>query len=291
MNRAPISPVSCEPCRIGKWVIADPVWIGRPRALTLGAVFFRQFLNDTTACASYLLGCKSCEKFAVVDPHLDLVDEYLAAAAEQGVTISAVFETHLQADHLSGLAALVEQTGATAYLPPDSGVEVPHHSLQDGETVKLGNTEIRAISAPGHAPSHHVYVVVDRRRGEDPWLALTGDALLIGDVGRPDLHAHGEVSAEAMARSMYRSLTEKVLALPDHVLVFPAHYSGSVCGRGLSATPVSTIGFERRHNPALQADSEDDFAAALLEEVPAPPPGQEEILAANRAGRPLAEAR
>lgn len=251
-------------------------------------MFFRQFLNEASACASYLLGCKSSEQLAVVDPHLDLVDEYLGVAAEQGMPITAVLETHLQADHLSGLATLVDRTGATAYLPAGSGIELPHHALEDGETVKLGNTELTALAAPGHAPAHHVYVVTDRRRGEDPWLVLTGDALLIGDVGRPDLHAHGEETAEAMARTLYRSLTEKVLALPDHLLLFPAHYSGSVCGRGLSATPASTIGFERRHNPALQAGSEDEFVRTLLEEIPPPPPDGEQIVAANRSGRSLA---
>lgn len=252
-------------------------------------MYFRQFLNDETACASYLLGCKTHEKFAVVDPHVDLVDEYVAAAEGQGIPIVAVFDTHLQADHVSGLPALVERTGATAYLPRGSGVGFPHHALADGETIELGNTEIRAIETPGHAPVHDVYVVTDRRRGDEPWLVLTGDALLVGDVGRPDLHAHGEQTSDEMARLLYRSLTQRVLALPDHLLVFPGHYAGSVCGRTLSATPASTIGFERRHNDALRFESEDEFVRALLEDVPSPPPEQARIVAANRAGRPLAE--
>jgi hydroxyacylglutathione hydrolase len=253
-------------------------------------MFFRQFLNDETACASYLLGCKTHEKFAVVDPHVDLVDDYVATAESQGVPIVAVFETHLQADHVSGLPTLVERTGATAYLPQGTGVEFEHKALEDGETVELGNTEVRAIEAPGHAPAHDVYVVTDRVRGDEPWLVLTGDALLVGTVGRPDLHAHGEATAEEMARVLYRSLTQRVLALPDHLLVFPGHYAGSVCGRGLSGNPASTIGFERRHNPALRFESEDEFVAALLEEIPPTPPDQERIVAANRSGRPLAEA-
>jgi hydroxyacylglutathione hydrolase len=247
-------------------------------------MFFRQLLNDETACASYLLGCKSKQKFAVVDPHADLVEDYIALAEAQGIPIVAVFETHVQADHVSGLPGLVERTGATACLPAGSGVEFDHVALDDGAVVELGNTEIQAIATPGHADAHHAYLVTDHARGGDPWLVLTGDALLVGDAGRPDLHAQGEQTAEAMARTLYRSLTEKLLTLPDHLALYPAHYSGSVCGRGLSANPVSTIGFERRHNPTLRFESEATFVEALLRELPPAPPGQAQIVAANRAG-------
>jgi hydroxyacylglutathione hydrolase len=250
-------------------------------------VFFRQLLHDETACASYLLGCKSRGAFAVVDPHVELVDDYLALAEAQGVPIVAVFETHVQADHVSGLPALVERSGATAYLPAGSGVEFEHHALADGETVTLGNTEVKALATPGHALAHHAYVVIDHTRGDEPWLVLTGDALLVGDAGRPDLHAHGDHTVEEMARTLYRSLTEKLLALPDHLVLYPAHYSGSVCGRGLSSNPISTIGFERRHNRALRFGSEDEFAAALVRDIPPAPEQQAAILAANRSGRPL----
>ncbi len=254
-------------------------------------MFFRQLLNDETSCASYLIGCKTKSRFAVVDPHIDLVDDYVAAAEAQGIPIVAVLETHVQADHVSGLPALVERTGATAYLPAGAGVEFEHIAVGDGETVTLGNTEVRAIATPGHAAAHHAYLVTDRVRGDEPWLLLTGDALLVGDAGRPDLHAHSEQTAAEMAGLLYRSLTEKLLTLPDHILVYPAHYSGSVCGRGLSANPASTIGFERRHNRALQFDSEQEFVEALVQDIPAPPPQQAEILAANRSGRPFARVR
>src|SRR5438105_9951001 len=223
-------------------------------------MYFRQFLNDESACASYLLGCKTRSKFAAVDPHLDLVDEYIALADAQGVPIVAVLDTHVQADHVSGLPQLVRRTGATAYMPEGAGVSFVHHPLADGEVVTLGNTEIRALATPGHARAHHAYLVTDHTRGEDAWLVMTGDALLVGDAGRPDLHAHGEQTVEEMARQLYRSLTERLLSLPDHLVLYPAHYSGSVCGRGLSGNPISTIGFERRHNHALQFDSEDAFA-------------------------------
>jgi glyoxylase-like metal-dependent hydrolase (beta-lactamase superfamily II) len=252
-------------------------------------MFFRQLLNDRSACASYLFGCLTHSRLAVVDPHVDLVDEYLAMADAQGAPIVAVLDTHVQADHVSGLPALVSRTGATAYLPEGAGVEFEHHALADREIVKLGNTEIRAIATPGHALAHHAYLVTDQRRSDEPWLVLTGDALLVGDAGRPDLHAHGEHTVEEMARMLYRSLTGRLLSLPDHIVLYPSHYSGSVCGRGLSANPISTIGFERRHNPALQLRSEDEFAEALLRDIPPVPEQQASILAANRSGRPLAE--
>lgn len=252
-------------------------------------MFFRQLLNDETACASYLLGCKTHGQLAVVEPHIDLVDDYVSLAEAQGSPIVAVLDTHVQADHISGLPALVERTGARAYLPAGSGVEFDHFPLADGEVVKLGNTEIEAISTPGHAPAHHAYLVTDRSRSEEPWLLLSGDALLVGDAGRPDLHAGTEHTVEEMARALYRSLTERLLALPDDLLLYPSHYSGSVCGRGLSANPVSSIGFERRHSRALQVASEEEFVTAVTEEIPPAPERQAAIVAANRSGRPAAE--
>jgi len=252
-------------------------------------VFFRQLLNDDTACASYLLGCKSHSAFAVVDPHIDLVDDYIALAEGQGAAIAAVLDTHLQADHVSGLPELVARTGATAYLPAGAGVEFDHHPLHDGDVVELGNTAIEAVATPGHALAHHAYLVTDHTRGGDPWFVLSGDALFVDEAGRPDLHAHGDQTPEQLARTLYRSLTEGLLTLPDHLVLYPSHYSGSVCGRGLSANPISTIGFERRHNRALQHDSEDAFVQALLHDVPPAPERQAAIVAADRSGRPLAE--
>jgi glyoxylase-like metal-dependent hydrolase (beta-lactamase superfamily II) len=250
-------------------------------------MFFRQLLNDETACASYLLGCKSRGELAVVDPHTDLVDEYVALAEAQGARIVAVLETHVQADHVSGLPALVERTGAIPYLPAGTGVEFDHEPLAHGDAVRVGNTEIEAISTPGHAAAHHAYLITDHARADDPWMVLTGDALLVGDAGRPDLHARGDRTVEEMARTLYRSLIERLLTLPDHLLLYPAHYSGSVCGRGLSGNPASTLGFERRHNAALRLSSEDEFVAALTKDVPPAPERQAEILAANRSGRSL----
>ena len=247
-------------------------------------MFFRQLLNEASSCASYLFGCKSKARLAVVDPHVDLVDGYVALAEAQGIPIVAVFETHVQADHVSGLPELVWRTGATAYLPEGAGVAFEHVALRDGELVELGNTTIRALATPGHAAAHHAYAVVDHTRAVEPWLVLTGDALLVGDAGRPDLHASGETTSEDMARLLYRSIRDRLLTLPDHVVLYPAHYGGSVCGRGLSSNPISTVGFERAHNTALRFGSESAFVEALVKDIPPAPEHQAAILAANRAG-------
>jgi hydroxyacylglutathione hydrolase len=245
-------------------------------------MLLRPFLNDATSCASYLFGCGTHAKLAVVDPHADLVEEYMATAAGLGAPIVAVFETHVQADHVSGLPALVERTGATAYLPAGAGVEFEHVALAGGDVVELGNTLVTAIATPGHAPAHHAYTVADRRREtEEPWFVFSGDSLLIGDVGRPDLHVAGDARGQALL--LHASL-RRLLELPDHVVLYPSHYAGSVCGRGLSGNPVSSIGFERAHNPLLALADAEAFADALVAEIPPAPAEQERIVAANRSG-------
>ena len=251
-------------------------------------MLLRPFLNDAGSCASYLFGCTTHGRLAVVDAHADLVDDYLAAAAAIGAPITAVFETHVQADHVSGLPAVVDRTRATAYLPAGAGVAFEHVALGDGDTVELGNTVVTAIATPGHAPAHHAYAVADRRRGdEEPWLLFSGDSLLIGDVGRPDLHVDGD--AEGQARLLYASL-RRLLELPDHVVLYPSHYGGSVCGRSLSGNPVSSIGFERGHNRLLAIADPNVFAKALVADMPPRPVEQERIVRANRSGHVSAAA-
>jgi hydroxyacylglutathione hydrolase len=245
-------------------------------------MLLRPFLNDGSSCASYLFGCTTHGSLAVVDPHVDLVDRYVSVAEAVGQPIVAVFETHVQADHVSGLPELVERTGATAYLPAGTGVEFTHTALEDGDVIELGNTGVRAIATPGHSPAHHAYAVSDLRRGTDePWLVFTGDSLLIGDVGRPDLHVAGD--AHGQARTLHASL-RRLLELPDYVVVFPSHYAGSVCGRGLSGNPISSIGFERAHNEMLGFADAEAFADALIKDTPPAPPEQARIVAANRRG-------
>lgn len=251
-------------------------------------MLLRPFLNDQGSCASYLFGCTSHRKLAVVDPHADLVEGYLEAAERAASPIVAVFETHVQADHVSGLPGLVERTGAAAYLPANAGVEFPHVPLDDGKRVELGNTIVTALGTPGHAPAHSAFVVADLRRGSDePWLVFTGDSLLIGDVGRPDLHVADDPRSQA--RLLHASLA-RLLELPDHVVLFPSHYAGSVCGRGLSGNPFSSIGYERAHNSMLQYRDPNAFAEALVADAPPPPAHQTEIVAANKLGETLTTA-
>lgn len=244
-------------------------------------MLLRPFLYEQTACASYLFGCPTAREFAVLDPHEALVERYLAAAERAGGRIAAVFETHVQADHVSGLPALVEATGADGYLPTGAGVDFDHRPLGDGGEVVLGNTVVRALATPGHAPAHNAYVVADRRRSDEPWLVFTGDSLLVGDAGRPDLHAGGDPAPAA--RRLHASLA-RLLELGDEVLVYPSHYGGSVCGRGLSGHPFSTIGYERRHNAALAHEDREAFARELLRDLPPPPSAQAEIVERNRRG-------
>jgi glyoxylase-like metal-dependent hydrolase (beta-lactamase superfamily II) len=241
-------------------------------------MLLRPFLNDATSCSSYVFGRGTHAKLAVVD----LVDDYLATAAALGAPIVAVFETHVQADHVSGLPELVARSGATVYLPTGAGVEFEHVALADGDVIELGNTLVTAIATPGHAPAHHAYTVADRRRGtEEPWLVFSGDSLLIGDVGRPDLHVAGDARGQAL---LLHTSVKRLLELPDHVVLYPSHYAGSVCGRGLSGNPVSSIGFERVHNPMLALADPEAFADALVADMPPRPAEQERIVAANRAG-------
>ena len=235
-----------------------------------------------------MFGCTTHGKLAVVDPHASLVEEYLATAEQIGSPIVAVFETHVQADHVSGLPELVARTGATAYLPADAAVSFEHDALGDGDRVELGNTVVAAIATPGHAPAHHAYVVTDLRRGDEaPWVVFSGDSLLIGDLGRPDLHVAGD--ARGQARLLHASV-RRLLELPDHVVLYPSHFGGSVCGRALSGNPVSSIGFERTHNPLLALDDSEAFAAELLADLPPRPADQSAIVAANRAGSVAAPA-
>jgi glyoxylase-like metal-dependent hydrolase (beta-lactamase superfamily II) len=156
-------------------------------------------------------------------------------------------------------------------------------SRSQTRTRSSSATVVTAIATPGHAPAHHAYAVADRRRGsEDPWLVFSGDSLLIGDVGRPELHVAGD--AEGQARLLHASL-QRLLELPDHVVLYPSHYGGSVCGRGLSGNPISSIGFERAHNPLLAVTDPDEFADALLGDAPPRPVDQERVVAANRSGQ------
>jgi hydroxyacylglutathione hydrolase len=211
----------------------------------------------------------------VVDPQLE-IEPYLEAAAQKSMRITHIFETHVQADHLSGARRLAAVTGAPILFHESAAVEFPHVDVADDEEHELGNIRLSIMHTPGHTPDSLSLLVTDRSRAPEPWFVLTGDTLFSGGVGRPDLMGAG--SETALAEQLYDSLYGRLLKLPDHIEVFPAHFGGAACGKGLSGKPGTTIGFERRFNPALQFTAKADFVRFVLADLPAQP----ETFAENR---------
>lgn len=225
-------------------------------------MIFRQLLHEGLAAASYLIGCTAQGAAAVVDPSLS-AETYTALAAEKGLQIVAVFETHMHADYFSTGRAIAALTGATIYAPRLADVQFPHQPIDDGDAVNIGNLVVRAIHTPGHTPEHTAYAVSDTPRSNEPWFVLTGDSLFVGDVGRVDLVSLAGTGTDVL----YASL-QKLLALADHVEVYPTHFWGSACGgRAMSGKVASTIGFERRHNWALQAPDDATFDEWMRRDV------------------------
>jgi glyoxylase-like metal-dependent hydrolase (beta-lactamase superfamily II)/rhodanese-related sulfurtransferase len=251
-------------------------------------MFFRQYYLECLSHASYLVGDETTGRAVVVDPQRD-VGQYLRDAAEHALTVELVVETHFHADFLSGHLELAAATGApVAYGRAAEGqADFPVALLDDGQRIQLGDVTIEVRATPGHTPESISLVVYDKADDEIPYGVLTGDALFIGDVGRPDLLASHGVSADELARRLYRSLHDQLLTLPDETRVFPAHGAGSACGKSLSSETVSTIGEQRRSNYALQPMSEDDFVAAITEGQLDPPPYFGFSAARNREVRPL----
>jgi hydroxyacylglutathione hydrolase len=239
-------------------------------------MIFRPFYYDDLGCAAYLLGCGTLGKCAVVDARADDVEAYLTFASAKHMDITHVVDTHVHADHPSGGTELARRAGALYCLHESADVSLPFTPLHDGETIELGNTRAKVLHTPGHSPESLCLLVTDLKRGDDPWFILTGDTLFVGAVGRPDLPGH----ARENAAKLYASLHEKLLTLPDDLEFFPGHFSGSVCGIGLSGKPSSTFAFERRWNPMLTLDRE-AFVEALAD-VPPKPADMERMLAVNR---------
>jgi glyoxylase-like metal-dependent hydrolase (beta-lactamase superfamily II) len=210
-----------------------------------------------------------------VDPQPQ-IEPYLEAAAQKKMRITHVIETHVQADHVSGARELAQATGAPICLHESAPVAFPFQPLQDGEELKLGNVGVTVWHTPGHTAEGISLLITDRTRGEAPWFVLTGDTLFAGGVGRPDLSGDG--TERQLAGDLYASLI-RLLTLPDHVEVYPAHFGGAACGKGLSGKPMSTIGFERRFNPGLQFGAPEAFVGFALEGLPPQPP----VFALNRA--------
>src|SRR5579859_7546310 len=217
-------------------------------------MILRQFLHtEPVVAASYVFGCGGTGVGAVVDP-VDDVALYLRSAEEAGLAIRYVFDTHVHADHISGGRALAERAGATYVLHANAGPTFPHQEVRDGQHIEMGNIDVEILHTPGHTPEHVSLLVTDRKRGPDPWVVLTGHTLMVGDMGRTELAS----TLDEGALTLFAS-AERLRALPDYIEVLPGAFAGSVCGRALSGTPMSTIGFERRFNSAFRITSREEF--------------------------------
>lgn len=247
-------------------------------------VVVRQFYLGCLSQASYLVGDASTGRAIVVDPRRD-IDEILSAAAEDGLAIELVVETHFHADFLSGHLELAAATGAEVGFGAAGATEFPSRALTDGEVIDLGGVQVEVLATPGHTPES-ISLVVRPAATAPPVAVLTGDTLFIGDVGRPDLLVAADIPAAELARQLHQSV-HRLLALPDGTLVLPAHGAGSACGKSLSSETVSTIGAQRRTNYALQPMTVDTFVALVTEGQPAAPAYFGHDASLNRTAHPL----
>lgn len=239
-------------------------------------MILRQLLHtDPVVAASYIFGCGGKGVAAVCDP-IEAPQSYAHVAEETGMKIRYVIDTHVHADHISTGRKLAELTGASYVLHGSAGAQYKFSAVKEQDVLDLGNVEIQVLHTPGHTPEHISLLVMDKTRGPEPWFLLTGHTLMVGDLGRTELAS----SAEEGARALYETI-QKLKKLPDHIEVLPGAFSGSVCGRSLSGKPMSTIGFERRFNPAFRIESIDKFVRYMLQNTPTPPPDAEKIRATN----------
>jgi glyoxylase-like metal-dependent hydrolase (beta-lactamase superfamily II) len=237
-------------------------------------MILRQTLHTSPAIASsYLFGCGSKGVGVVVDP-VAKPQFYLNSASELGMQVRYVIDTHVHADHLSTGRELADAAGAAYLLHESVDAAFSFQRVDDGDRLELGNMVIDIMHVPGHTPEHIGLLVTDRARSTEPWFVITGHTLMVGDMGRTELAS----SAEAGARALFES-AKRLKRLPDHIEVLPGAFSGSVCGRGLSGKPTSTIGFERRFNKAFSIDDRQAFVDLMVRDIPLPPPNA----AANRS--------
>jgi hydroxyacylglutathione hydrolase len=239
-------------------------------------VLFRQFVNDDLGCASYLVGDEHAGVAVVVDPGY-AIEPYLDACAHHGVRLVAVLETHTHADHVSGHGRLALEHDLPVRVHEAAGAVFPHEPLRDGNEIELGVVVVRVLHTPGHRPEHCAFAVIDRSRGDEPWLVLTGDSLFVGDAARPDLAVEARSGAEAMFHSLRR-----LVELGDGVEVYPGHVAGSLCGAAMSSKASTTIGFERRFNHALAIPELQEYVEAAAGPQPPRPPNMEAIVELNR---------
>src|SRR5215207_2802481 len=234
-------------------------------------MYFKQFHDERCGCASYLVASRQSHEAAIIDPSIAL-EEYDTLLAQRNFRLRHAIDTHIHADHVSGARRLAAKHGGEVCLHEGAQVAYPFRPLQDGEELALGQLRLRVLHTPGHRPELISILVVNPERSPEPSMVLTGDSLLVGDVGRPDFGG-GDASAQ------YESVT-KLLRLPDWVAVFPGHFEGP-CGKGMCGRPSTTIGFERLYSPLLHLDR-DPFVSALTNGIPARPLNMTAIEATNR---------
>jgi glyoxylase-like metal-dependent hydrolase (beta-lactamase superfamily II)/rhodanese-related sulfurtransferase len=243
-------------------------------------MLLKHFFLGKIAHSSYLLAGKS--HCAIIDPQRD-VDLYINQARELGVPITHIVQTHLHADFVSGHMDLARRTGAKIYAPRSAQCAFDHVPLVEGDVIEIEDMILTVLETPGHTPEHVCYTVTDTARGDTPIGVFVGDVLFVGDVGRPDLFPE---MATQLAGQLYDSLHQKLLTLPDHCEVYPAHGAGSLCGRSMGAKWLTTIGYERRYNGALQLEK-NDFARSLTTDMPPPPDHFGRCSDINRGGPAL----
>jgi hydroxyacylglutathione hydrolase len=259
-------------------------------------MLFRLFYDDQLAQASYLLGCQTTGEAIVVDPSR-VVDQYIAAAEVEGLAITAVAETHIHADFVSGVRELGARTGARMYLSDAGPPEWKYGfrgddrvvCLAGGERLSVGHVVLEPVHTPGHTPEHLSFLVTDGRTSREPMGLLSGDFVFVGDVGRPDLLEKAvrvSGASDASARQLFRSL-QWFRTLPDHLQVWPGHGAGSACGKGIGAVPQSTVGYEKRTNWALGNADVEAFVAQILFGQPEPPRYFGIMKRMNRDGPPV----
>jgi glyoxylase-like metal-dependent hydrolase (beta-lactamase superfamily II) len=245
-------------------------------------MILRQFLHHDPIGISYLFGCGGHASGVVVDPVGD-VEPYLRASEETGMHIKFVVDTHIHADHVSSGRRLAEAAGAAYVLSSRAEVAFPFQAVEDNDVLPLGNVTATVMHTPGHTPEHLCLLVTDSTRADEPWFVLTGHTLMVGDLGRTELAS----SAEQGASDLFRSV-QRLRGLPDYVEVLPGAYAGSVCGRRLSGKPMSTIGFERRHNAAFRIADEAAFVRFMTAEIPPAPPETARLRALNAGATAVA---
>jgi glyoxylase-like metal-dependent hydrolase (beta-lactamase superfamily II)/rhodanese-related sulfurtransferase len=234
-------------------------------------MYFKQFLNERCGCASYVVASRKTQDAAIIDPAVE-TEPYEALLCERGFRLQYVIDTHIHADHVSGARRLTSEHGAQLCLYESAQVTYPFRALHDHEELELGQLRLRVLHTPGHRPELISILIVNPPRSPEPSMVLTGDSLLVGDVGRPDFGG-GDVAAQ------YESLSN-LLRLPDWVAVFPGHFEGP-CGKGMCGRPSTTIGFERLYNPLTRLDRQ-SFISRVGQGMPPRPLNMTAIEATNR---------